>query len=1017
MWQFLRKMNVRIASLIFFGAAAMAAAADKVDFQREVRPILSDKCFFCHGTDPETREADLRLDTPEGAYENLGGYAAVVPGKVKESEVYVRITSKKKKEVMPPPESHKTLTAAEIEILKKWIEQGAEYEEHWAYQDFKKVDAQPGKEIDDLVMRQWKAAGVKGSDPASKETLIKRLSWDLRGVPPTSAETAQFLADKSPQAWENLVDRFLADQKYGERMALWWLDLVRYADTIGYHSDNEMKVSPYRDYVIDSFNRNKPFSDFTMEQLAGDLLPNATLEQKVASGYNRLLQTTEEGGAQEKEYRAIYAADRVRNVSEVWLGSTLGCAQCHDHKYDPFTTKDFYSMAAFFADIKERGIGKRQPNLTVPAKADQARIAALHQQIAAGQIATLLKNDAKFRARVEEGFKKWLAKGSVAQSTWSKVRPSKFQAPKETTLVLQKDGTVIETGKNPSKASYRMNLPHTGKVAAVKLDALTDPSFPTKGGFSRSNGNFVLTGVELKLKGKALKISRAKADYEQSGFPVAHAIDRNANSGWAVGAHEPGRRKGTRHAAFFLERPVDLKAGEELELTLHYQSQHAGHTIGRLGVSITDNPAAALDGLSGPPPEVLAALNAKSRSPQQLTLLKNYYEKSGPEVVAQLAKLKGLEAEIKKIESGQRQMLVSEALPTPRMTRILPRGNWMDDSGDEVQPAVPEFLQEGTWKIEGRRANRLDLANWILHKENPLTARSTMNRVWRLFFGRGLSSDVTDLGGQGQVPSHPELLDWLAVDFRDNDWNFKRMVKKIVTSEVYRQSSLVSSYMREKDPSNELIARQGRWRVEAEFVRDSALQISGLLNDTSVGGGSVKPYQPAGFWQHLNFPRKTWKQSQGGDLYRRSIYTFWCRTFPHPSMVAFDAPSREECTAERARSNIPQQALAMLNDPIFVEASRVFGARIAKAKGEPRTKIEWAMKEALSRPATKEETDLLMAVYKKQLDKFTKDEAAAREFLSTGEWPAPDGIAPAEAAAWGQVGRVILNAYETTSRF
>lgn len=1010
-------MRVKIASMIFLGGVAIAAAADKVDFQRQVRPILSDKCFFCHGTDPETREADLRLDIPEGAYEDLGGYAAVVPGKVKESELYLRITSTKKKEVMPPPESHKSLTPDEIAILTKWIEQGAEYEEHWAYQAVEKVEAPAGEEIDFLVKRRWEAAKVKGSDPASRETLIKRLSWDLRGVPPSSAETEEFLADQSPDAWEKLVDRFLADQKYGERMALWWLDLVRYADTIGYHSDNEMKVSPYRDYVIDSFNRNKPFDEFTVEQLAGDLLPNATVEQKVASGYNRLLQTTEEGGAQEKEYRAIYAADRVRNVSEVWLGSTLGCAQCHDHKYDPFTTKDFYSMAAFFADIKERGIGKRSPNLTVPTAAEQERIARLQREIAAGQVEHLLAKDARFRSRVEEGFQKWVTAGKAGQSMWSKVRPSKFQAPEGTRLILREDGTVVEEGKIPAKATYRMNLAHSGKVAAFKLEALSDPGFSTKGGFTRANGNFVLTGVELKHLGKGLKIKKALADVEQNGFPVAHAIDDDASSGWAVGAHEPGGRKGTRRAAFFLERPVDLKQGEELELVLHYQSPHPGHTIGRLAVSVTDNPSAALDGLAGPPPEVMAALKAGSRTPEQLTTLRNYYQKSGPEVMAQREKVKALEGEIKKVEAGMRKMLVAEALPNPRMTRVLPRGNWMDDSGEEVQPAVPEFLQNGSWKIEGRRANRLDLARWILDEENPLTARSTMNRVWRLFFGRGLSGDVTDLGGQGQVPSHPELLDWLAADFREHDWDMKRMVKKIVTSKVYRQSSIVTSFMREKDPANELLARQGRWRMEAEFVRDAALKISGLLNDDSVGGGSVKPYQPAGFWQHLNFPRKTWKQSQGGDLYRRSVYTFWCRTFPHPSMVAFDAPSREECTAERARSNIPQQALAMLNDPIFVEASRVFGARIAAAKGEPRAKVEWAMKEALSRPATKEEADLLLSVYQKQLEKFSKDEAAAREFLSTGDWPAPEGIAPAEAAAWGQVGRVILNAYETTSRF
>ena len=995
---------------------AAAAFSAEVDFQREVRPILSDKCFFCHGTDSETREADLRLDTPEGAYGDLGGYAAVVPGKLKDSELYLRIISTKKKEMMPPPKSHKSLSPEEIEILKKWIEQGAEYEQHWAYQAQEKEDAPEGREVDHFVKRKWDEAGVKGSDLAAREVLIRRLSWDLRGVPPTSEESVAFLNDTSPEAWSGLVDRFLADPKYGERMAVWWLDLVRYADTIGYHSDNGMEVSPYRDYVIKAFNENKSFSDFTIEQLAGDLLPKATLEQKVASGYNRLLQTTEEGGAQEKEYRAIYAADRVRNVSEVWLGSTLGCAQCHDHKYDPFTARDFYSMAAFFDDIKEGGVAKRRPNLVVPTPEEEARIAELKKGIESGRVESLLKNDPAFRSKIDESRKLWLAQSKLTSSAWRPVELSDFQAPAGTKLTLQPDGTVLEEGKVPSRASYSFKVASPGKVSGIKIDALTDQSFPEKGGFSRSNGNFVLTEVEVKLGGKKLKISKAKADLEQAGFPAKNTFDGKQDTGWAVGANVPAGRKGTRRIAFILEKPLELKSGEALDVTLHYQSEYSGHNIAKFGVSVTGSSHAGLEDPLGPSPEVVEAFTASKRTPGQESLLEKHYLTIAPEILAQKARTRAMEDELKKREGGMRQMLVSEALPTPRMTRILSRGNWMDESGEVVQPAVPEFLQKDTWKVEGR-ASRLDLAKWILHEKNPLTARSTMNRVWRIFFGRGLSSNVTDLGGQGEVPSHSELLDWLAVDFREGGWDMKRMMKKIVSSEVYKQNSDVGSFLREKDPSNELLARQGRWRVEAEFVRDAALGIAGILNDGKVGGESVKPYQPAGFWQHLNFPRKTWKASEGGDLYRRSVYTYWCRTFPHPSMVAFDAPSREECTAERARSNIPQQALAMLNDPIFVEASRVFGARMAKHEGEVKAKIVWGMREAFSRDATKEEIELLEKVFISQKEKFSADPEAAKAFLTTGEWPAPETIAPADAAAWGQVGRVILNAYETTSRF
>mgnify|MGYP006119030185 FL=1 len=1007
---------VKIAWIVILSIGFAVAAEEEVDFQRDIRPILSDKCFFCHGFDPETREADLRLDTPDGAYEDLGGYSAVVPGKVKESELYLRITSKKKKEVMPPPESHKVLNPEEIEMLRKWIEQGAEYQEHWSYEEIKKTEASKGEEIDHFVSQKWGSAGIEGSKPASKEVLLRRLSWDLRGIPPSAEEREKFLGDRSPGAWGSLVDRFLADPKYGERMAVWWLDLVRYADTIGYHSDNPMMVSPYRDYVINAFNRNKPFTDFTIEQLAGDLLPNASLEQKVASGYNRLLQTTEEGGAQDKEYRAIYAADRVRNVSEVWLGSTLGCAQCHDHKYDPFTARDFYSMAAFFDDIRENGIGKRRPNLLVPGSEEEARITELKNAIENGKVEKLLKSDSDFGAKFSAGFKAWLAGAELGGSVWRPVKFSDFKTPEGTTLKVLDDGTVLEGGKIAPTATYSFKISSPGKVSAIKLEALTHESFSVKDGFSRGNGNFVLTEIEIKKGREKLKVSSVTADVEQPNFPAKAAVDGDQKTGWAVGANMPEGRKGIRRAAFVLEKPLELKGGEALEVTLHYQSPYESHNIARFGLSMAAVDHADLKDSLGPAPEVIKAFASSKKTPKENEVLRNYYLSIAPEILAQNSKLRSLEEELKKTEGGMRKMLVSEALETPRVTRILPRGNWMDDSGEIVQPAVPEFLQKEMWTVDGR-ASRLDLAKWILHKDNPLTARSTMNRVWRLFFGRGLSPNVIDLGGQGEVPTHPKLLDWLAADFRDGGWDMKKMVKKIVSSQVYLQQSEVSSFLREKDPSNSLLARQGRWRVDAEFVRDGALKISDLLNDEKLGGESVKPYQPAGFWQHLNFPRKVWKASEGGDLYRRSVYTFKCRTFPHPSMVAFDATSREECTAERSRSNIPQQALAMLNDPIFVEASRVFGARMAEHKGTAPEKIAWGLTEALSREGTAEEVDLLAKVYWSQLKKFKDDPEAATAFLSTGKRPSTAIVPAHEAAAWGQVGRVILNAYETTSRF
>ena len=634
---------MKIAWIVILSIGFAVAAEEEVDFQRDIRPILSDKCFFCHGFDPETREADLRLDTPDGAYEDLGGYSAVVPGKVKESELYLRITSKKKKEVMPPPESHKVLNPEEIEMLRKWIEQGAEYQEHWSYEEIKKTEASKGEEIDHFVSQKWGSAGIEGSKPASKEVLLRRLSWDLRGIPPSAEEREKFLGDRSPGAWGSLVDRFLADPKYGERMAVWWLDLVRYADTIGYHSDNPMMVSPYRDYVINAFNRNKPFTDFTIEQLAGDLLPNASLEQKVASGYNRLLQTTEEGGAQDKEYRPIYAADRVRNVSEVWLGSTLGCAQCHDHKYDPFTARDFYSMAAFFDDIRENGIGKRRPNLLVPGSEEEARITELKNAIENGKVEKLLKSDSNFRAKFSAGFKAWLAGAELGGSVWRPVKFSDFKTPEGTTLKVLDDGTVLEGGKIAPTATYSFKISSPGKVSAIKLEALTHESFSVKDGFSRGNGNFVLTEIEIKKGREKLKVSSVTADVEQPNFPAKAAVDGDQKTGWAVGANMPEGRKGIRRAAFVLEKPLELKGGEALEVKLHYQSPYESHNIARFGLSMAAVDHADLKDSLGPAPEVIKAFASSQKTPKENEVLRNYYLSIAPGILAQNSKLRSLE--------------------------------------------------------------------------------------------------------------------------------------------------------------------------------------------------------------------------------------------------------------------------------------------------------------------------------------------------------------------------------------
>jgi hypothetical protein len=1025
-------MRRRPASFLLFPCLAALAAqpalaepgSAELSFRRDVRPILSDKCFSCHGPDEKTREADLRLDTPEGARADLGGYAAIVPGNLEKSELIARILTDEKADLMPPEKFHKPLTAAEIDILKRWVAAGAEYESHWAYTPLTRPTT-PGaddqafvkNDIDRFLLAEQQKQGLKPAPEADRITLARRLYLDITGLPPTPEQVAAFAKNTSPTAYEDLVDELLRSKHFGERMAIFWLDLVRYADTIGYHSDNHMEVSAYRDYVIEAFNDNLSYDRFAIDQLAGDLLPEPTLKQRIASGYNRLLQTTEEGGAQPKEYMAIYAADRVRNVSEVWLGSTMGCAQCHDHKYDPFTMKDFYSMAAFFSDIDENAVGKRQPNLKLPTPEEEAEMADLKTRLAENTLPKVLARDAALAGRVADAQKQWeagqLAAIGAGAGAWRVVKPEGLKSAGGQELKPQPDGSVLAGGaKNPDQDTYTAVLKGSGKITGLRLEALPHETL-TKKSLSRGNGNFVLNQVGVTASGKPVPIAKAAADFEQDGFPVAGLIDTDPQTGWAGNGHNEAE---ARTAVLTFAQPVDLGEAGALTIELKYLSQHARHHIGRFRLSLTEAPAPAVVPGADVPLDLIDALSLapEKRSPQQIQAISTHYQTIAPALEPQRKDLAAWQKRLEDIDKSLRTMLVAASLKEPRMTRLLPRGNWLDESGAAVEPALPDFLPRDA--IDGRRANRLDLARWIVSPGNPLTSRAFMNRLWKLFYGRGLSRDLNDLGGQGQPPSHPELLDWLAVEFRDGGWDMKQMVRLLVTSGAYRQSSTTTPATREKDPNNLWLARQGRWRLEAELVRDTALGISGLLV-TDIGGKSVKPYQPAKYWQHLNFPQREWENSKGAELYRRGLYTFWCRSFPHPAMTAFDAPSREECTAERSRSNTPQQALVLLNDPVYVEASRVFAANTSRQPADDAGKLDWAWRHATGRAPTDAERDILTRLLQSQLARYTADPESAKLLLATGDSPAPADLDPATLAAWTQVARAILNAYETTSRF
>ncbi|MDF1751370.1 MAG: PSD1 and planctomycete cytochrome C domain-containing protein [Verrucomicrobiales bacterium] len=1004
-----------LSLLVCFGSFCFG-----VDFNRDVRPILSDKCFACHGFDEHDRKADLRLDTAAGALADLGGYAAIVPGDLEKSEAWYRIISDDEDELMPPPKFHKPLTEKEKSLIKAWIEEGAEYKTHWSYAPLEKKEV-PSDEnlIDHYIGKDLLAAGLQPSPAADPLTLVRRLYFDLLGLPPTPEEVDRFVNQKSPDAYRKLVGDLLADPAFGERMAVYWLDLVRYADTIGYHSDNFMEVSAYRDYVISAFNRNLPYDQFTIEQLAGDLLPEPTLEQLIASGYNRLLQSTEEGGAQAAEYMVIHAADRVRNVSGVWLGSTIGCAQCHDHKYDPFTARDFYTMAAFFADIKEKPIGKRQPNLQLPTEAETREIAQLEAELAENSIESVLAEDGALKERVdtaqvawESELRKQLTGGK--KEVWKVVKPVTLKSTGGQTLKILDDQSVITSGANPARDNYLIDLKSVGTVTAIRLEALSDSGFPRKS-LSRSNGNFILSGIKVTHQSKPVKVASAQADFEQKSWPVAAVLDGKNQTGWAVNGHQTS---GTdRVAMFVFESPVILGDSEKLTIELQHQAGHAGHNIGKFRLSVTDSLNPGIKGKTNLPGDVLSALKKApgDKNDKEKALLRDYFRSQTPLLAEVVETNQKTKAKIDAISKGVKTMLVSESLAEPRMTRLLHRGDWLDKTGEMVEPALPAFLPRGNDLPSDRRGNRLDLAKWIVEPGNPLTSRTMVNRIWMLLFGQGLSRNVDDLGGQGEPPTHPELLDQLSISFRDSGWDIKALITQIVMSDTYRQVSTVTPELLKADPTNLLWGRQGRWRLEAEFVRDTALHISGLLVEQE-GGKSVKPYQPAGYWQHLNFPRRKWEAGQNDELYRRGLYTFRCRSFPHPAMVSFDAPSREECTSQRSRSNIPQQALVMLNDPSFVEASRVFSERFVSKDASPRENLKTGWRLATGRVPGEDELNILVELFNSQRQKYLTRENAAKDLLTIGESRGDKSIPLPDAAAYTQVARAILNSYETISR-
>lgn len=1011
------------------GSVALAApSADTISFNRDVRPILSNNCFLCHGFDEAARASDLRLDLREAAVAERRGSAAIVPGDPDASLIVQRMEAHDPLDKMPPPDSERSVTAEQIATIRAWIKAGAEYEAHWSYEPVVRPEvptiAPEGFEdwaknpVDAFVLRRLSEKGFLPSPEADRVTLIRRLSFDLRGLPPTPEEVERFTGDTSPNAYEKLVDRMLASPHYGERMAVDWLDQVRYADTNGYHSDQHRNIWPYRDYVIQSFNENKPFDTFTIEQLAGDLLPNATREQKVASGFNRLNQITAEGGAQAAEYLAMYAADRIRATSSVWMASTFGCAECHDHKFDPISIDEFYAFGAFFADIKEVGVYSSKdniwdPELPLPSEAQEAELAQLEGDIQRFEEA--LETPTEALARGQEKWERELRRQlALGEDGWSVMRPTEMLSDGGQTLTLQDDGSILTSGDLPDTDTFEVTLrPGMGRLTALRLEALPDESFAK--GLTRANGNFILTGVEVYHNGTPILLQSARATFEQEGWPVSGALDPNANAGWAVDGHN---RNDKNAALFVFETPLEVRPESEIRIRLHHgRADIAQHIIGRFRLSVTtaEQPGfGPKEELPGPVFNALRVYTALRNSDEEATLA-TYYRSIAPELDETRAALAAAQEDLDTLRAAIPSTLVTEAVE-PREMRVLPRGDWMDDSGAVVEPRTPSFLPP--LKYEGDRATRLDLARWLVSGEHPLTARVTMNRLWKTFYGMGLSKVLDDLGMQGEWPSHPDLLDWLAAEFQQADWDMKRMVGLMVTSNAYRQVSTARDELKEIDPFNRLLARQSRFRLEAEFVRDNALAVSGLLSP-KIGGRSVKPYQPEGYWDNANTfaGALIYDTDEGEDQYRRGLYTYWKRSFLHPSMMAFDAPSREECTAERVESNTPLQALALLNDPSYVEAARMLAERIWHEGGaRVSDRITWAYREVLSRAPESREMILLAELYSAHRAQYLEDREAAEALVATGYAPVPEDIPAHELAAWTSVARALLNLHETITR-
>ena len=992
-------------SLATLGIVCAKAEGD-INFNKDIKPILSENCYYCHGYDKNKREAGLRLDTFAGATADNDGVRAIVPGDPEASEIFHRIHSTDPDEIMPPPKAKISLTSGEKALLKKWIEQGAEYAEHWAFVPPVKpaVDAEKGHPIDQFIAKGLAENNLQAAPEADRTTLIRRLSLDLTGLPPTTEEVAQFVSDASPDAYGKLVDRLLASPHYGERMAWDWLDAARYADSNGYQGDNERTMWPWRDWVIKAFNDNLPYDQFTVWQLAGDLLENATDEQILATGFCRNHPINGEGGRIPEENRVEYVMDMSETMGTVWLGLTLNCCRCHDHKFDPLSQANYFQFTAFFNQTPVDGGGgnaQQPPVLPVYADEDQFRISELETK-AAETRAALSKRSKELAATQAEWESQQVRKSG--KSAWQVLQPSLAIAEHQDIRILD-DQSILTSGENPDNDSYEVKAPVRKQlISSIRLEALRHASM-TKGGIARSDsGNFVLTNFTAHLDGKPLKIARAVASFEQGPHKITNALDDDPTSGWAV---FKGRPVDEDHAAYFyLETPVEAGDTSELTFTFQNQSPFKNHNLGRfrLSVSCTANLSPSKSEDSNLLVSLLIPEEKRSKEQNEQILLA--HRGSDPAHTALQKQLDGLKAELNKLNKSAAKVMVMRDRDKLRDTFVLEKGIYSQHK-EKVSMGVPEALHKMT---EEQPANRLGLAQWLVNPQNPLTARVTVNRFWQQLFGIGLVKTAEDFGTQGETPPQQELLDWLAINFIESGWDVKQLMRTMVMSATYRQTSKSTTYA--ADPENRWLARGPRFRMPSWMLRDHALTVSGLLVH-DIGGEPVNPYQPAGIWEETSFGKKKYNQDNGDKLYRRSLYTFW-RRIAAPTAF-FDNSTRQVCSVKPYRTNTPLHALYTFNDVTFVEAARVL-AQAALKQSDDQDRLAHIYKKVIARLPKPAEAAAFFEALESSMAHFTKNPNEATSFLAIGDSPRDEKLNSAEHAAWASLALAVLNLDETVTK-